>query len=272
MDDLVGLSRLMKESSGDPECIIGVVDGPACKNMHTRDITCLLPVQGNDCKTEGSHCIHASAVISVLHGGGDRHPSGICPKCRVLLYPLYKTASLSAAPEQLAEAIIALVKSGVTIINLSLAVINASESSSQCLSTAIDYACSEGVYVVAAAGNQHQIATTTITRHPWVIPVTASDEHGETMLSSNLGAGLARRGVRAPGTIRFAPHGGVPQNIAGTSIAAAYVSGILALLLSLYKGVEPIHFLRSLRSEKHHTCVPAALNVDNACLYLSQYH
>ena len=89
--------------------------------------------------------------------------------------------------------------------------------------------------VVAAAGNQGLVGSSAITREPWVIPVAACDPHGRPLNSSNLGSSIARHGVAAPGAAvtSLSPNGrGVRSG--GTSAAAAFVTGAIALLWSTF--------------------------------------
>ncbi|MBV8111318.1 MAG: hypothetical protein JO012_16295, partial [Hyphomicrobiales bacterium] len=44
------------------------------------------------------------------------------------------------------------------------------------LGLALDMAARCGVIVVAAVGNQRIVGSSTLTRHPWVIPVAACDQ------------------------------------------------------------------------------------------------
>lgn len=81
--------------------------------------------------------------------------------------------------------------------------------------------------VVAAAGNQKAVGSTVITRHPWVVPVMACDLQGRPAAYSNFGRSIGNRGLSAPGA-------GLWSRFQGTSIAAAYVTGAIALLRSMF--------------------------------------
>ena len=119
------------------------------------------------------------------------------------------------------------------MINLSAALSQPSLKGERELEEALDYSRSRGVIVVAAAGNQGMIGSSAITRHPWVIPVVACDLMGRPISYSNLGSSIGRRGLSAPGDeITSLGAEGKPLTFGGTSAAAPFVTGAIALLLS----------------------------------------
>jgi subtilisin family serine protease len=93
------------------------------------------------------------------------------------------------------------------------------------------------VITVAAAGNQGTVGSSAITRHPWVIPVAACDTRGKPLSESNLGRSIGRRGLSAPGkNVTSLGTNGQPQTFGGTSAAAPFVTGAIALLWSEFPG------------------------------------
>jgi subtilisin family serine protease len=143
--------------------------------------------------------------------------------------------SPNAAPEELAAAIMECVEAGARVLNLSLALMQSSAKAQLAVLQALDLAARHGVIVVAAAGNQGRVGATPITGHAWVIPVAACDLRGQPLAESNLGHSIGRRGLRAPGEqITSLGAGGPPLTLGGTSAAAPFVTGTVALLWSLF--------------------------------------
>ena len=143
----------------------------------------------------------------------------------------------NATPEELAEAIVDSVDAGARIINLSSALAQPSPKAESKLEEALNYAAHRRVIIVAAAGNQGTVGSSAITRHPYVIPVAACNGQGRPLSESNLGDSIGRRGLSAPGeNITSLGTNGKPQTFGGTSAAAPFVTGVIALLWSEFPG------------------------------------
>ena len=139
----------------------------------------------------------------------------------------------SATPDELATAIIDAIDAGANAINLSAAIVQPSSRGERQLEQALDYAAQRGVLVVAAAGNQGTVGSSAITRHAWVIAVIGCDLEGRRTAESNLGSSIGRWGLAAPGqNITSLGTNGEPQTSGGTSVAAPFVTGTIALLWS----------------------------------------
>jgi subtilisin family serine protease len=139
----------------------------------------------------------------------------------------------SATPEELAAAIVEAVEAGARVINLSAALAQPSTRGERNLKEALDLAMARGVVVVAAAGNQGMLGSSAITRHPWVIPVAGCDLRGRPTRESNFGSSSGRRGLSAPAeNITSIGVDGQPVSFGGTSAAAPFVTGTVALLWS----------------------------------------
>jgi subtilisin family serine protease len=143
--------------------------------------------------------------------------------------------SPSAESKELAAAVLECVEAGAHVINLSLALTQPYVPARSVLSQALDHAARHGIIIVAAAGNQGTIGGTVITGHPGVIPVAACDLRGIPLNESNLGHSIGRRGLLAPGArITSLGSGGEPITLGGTSAAAPFVTGAIALAWSLF--------------------------------------
>ena len=171
----------------------------------------------------------------------------------------------SAAPEELATAIIECVDAGAHVLNLSVDLLHPSSKGELKLEQALDYAARYGVITVAAAGNQGTIGTSTLTRHTWTIPVVACDLQSRPINQSNLGISIGRRGLRAPGEAitSLGVEEGKPLKLTGTSAAAPFVSGTIALLWSEFPtatAIEVKFAVTKASGQRRTTIVPPLLD------------
>ncbi len=148
---------------------------------------------------------------------------------------LWRNVQPSANPDELAAAVIDCIDAGARVINLSLALARNSTGAERPLKSALDRAMLRGVIVIAAAGNQNTVGSGVITSHPWVIPITACDREGFPSAYSNAGLSIGGRGLRAPGdgVISSGAHGASISSC-GTSVAAPFATGTVALLWSIF--------------------------------------
>ena len=246
---LVKLDALMERTSGRPEVKIGVIDGPVL-TRHPDLIGARLReirgTNGDGCtRADSMACVHGTFVTGILAAKRNSPAPAICPDCTVLIRPIFADSTCgsehmpSATPRELAAAIIECLDAGACVINLSLALEERSTSENAALQAALAQAVRRRVIVVAAAGNQGTLGSSTITRHPWVIPVVACDDRGRPIPESNLGRSIGRRGLTAPGKAitSLGPDG--PLTLGGTSVAVPFVTGAIALLLSAFPSVTP---------------------------------
>ena len=245
MDPLraVKLTALMERISGRPEVKIGLIDGPVVtrhpdlEGAHLREIPA--DNRGTCTQADSVACLHGTFVAGILCAKRGSSAPAICPDCTVLIRPIFSEPTSerqkipSATPEALATAIVECVDAGARVINLSLALAQPSVNGEHALEQALNHAAKRGAIVVAAAGNQGTLGSSAITRHPWVIPVAACDLRGRPINASNLGNSTGRRGLSAPGDgITSLGSEGQPLTFGGTSVAAPFVTGAIALLWS----------------------------------------
>jgi subtilisin family serine protease len=272
--DLVRLAPLMDRTSGRPEVTIGLIDGPVVMdhpelaNHHVREI----PGNGSAACTQANStaCLHGTFVAGILSAKRGATAPAICPNCTLLVRPIFaETAEAngampSATPTELAQAILDCIDAGARVLNISAALAQPSMKNERTLEEALDRAARRGVIVVAAAGNQGTLGSTAITCHPWVIPVVGYDLQGRPMNHSNLGNSIGRRGLGAPGDgITSLGAEGEPLTLGGTSAAAPFVTGAVALLWSEFPNVSAAVIKLALTqpySRRRNTVVPPLLD------------
>ena len=240
--EVINLTSVMKLTSGRPEIVIGLIDGPVAMGHPDLAGAGIREISGKDgqCdQADSAACLHGTFIAGILCGQRDSIAPGICPNCTVLVRPIFAGAAEgmdqmpSATPEELAAAIVECIDAGARLLNLSVALFHPSGRGDRRLTEALDYAALRGVIPVAAAGNQGTLGSSPITRHPWVIPVIAYDSQGRPLSFSNLGKSIGTRGLGAPGhNITSLNVGGQPLSLSGTSVAVPFVTGALALLWS----------------------------------------
>jgi subtilisin family serine protease len=238
--DLVGLPPLMKQGEGSPEIMLGLMDGPVAPD-HLNLAAESIHGAGGCSQTSSAACLHGTFTAGILSARRNSPAPAICPGCTLLVRPIFKESAAengalpSATPEELAGAIVECIKAGARVLNLSGAFVPPSSRGQRELEEALDYATRLGIIVVAASGNQGTLVSSAITRHPWVIPVAACDLRGRPLGQTNLGSSVGRRGLLAPGEgVVSLGAEGEPRTLGGTSVAAPFVTGTIALLWSMF--------------------------------------
>jgi subtilisin family serine protease len=240
--DLVNLTPLMDLNSGRTDTTIALIDGPVATDHPDLSTTNIREIHGGACTHANSiACMHGTFVAGILSARRGSSAPSIAPDCTLLLRPIFAEGVSanrdmpSATPEELATAIIDCTEAGAHVINLSAALSQPTAAGERKLKEALDLCAKRDSVVVAAAGNEASIGSSTITRHPWVIPVVACDLRGQPMAFSNFGNSIGRRGLSAPGDgITSISAAGEPPTFGGTSAAAPFVTGAIALLKSIF--------------------------------------
>ena len=242
---LINLNPLMEKTSGRPEIVVGLIDGPVMQQhpalikANIRELagaptgTCTLP--------NSMACVHGTFVAGILSATRDSVAPAICPDCTLLIHPVFPEIAGAynpmprTTPEKLAASIWEAVDAGARVLNLSLAINAHAPMKNQQLKEALDYAASRGAIVVCATGNQGTVAGSTLTQHPVVIPVTAYSQQGRPLNLSNIGTSIGRNGLGAPGEeIKSIGSRNATHTLTGTSAATPFVTGTIALLWSLF--------------------------------------
>lgn len=241
--EVIHLPPLMRRTSGRPDVLLGLIDGPVAFSLPAFKSSSLrlLGTTSTEPLRESLALLHGTAVASVLAARRDSYAPAICPACTLLVRPIFEAARerLDGVPATtltvLAQAIVECVEAGARLLNLSVGLIQSSASGQQELREALTYAQERGALLITAAGNQGSIGGSLLTRHPSTLPVVACDLQGRPLDYSNLGASTGRRGISAPGSaLPGVGLSGSPFLLSGTSAAAPLVTGTAALLWSLF--------------------------------------
>ncbi len=171
------------------------------------------------------HGTHVAGIIAADTNNG-QGIAGVAPGA--LIMPLKALDSTGFGTyAQVAEAILYTADHGAQVINLSLG----SPSPSGLLKAAIDYASTHGSIVVAAVGDSGSLGVNYPANYPTVVGVGATDSNNQLASFSTYGNAVK---LVAPGVGIYSTFpGGTYAQFSGSSMAAAHVSGVAALLASL---------------------------------------
>ena len=176
---------------------------------------------------------HGTKTATTLAAEGDNHDgiAGQCWSCQILPVKVLGDSG-DGSLWDVAQGIVWAVDNGATVINLSLG----GSSGSSSMQDAVAYAHGQGVTLVAAAGNDGFEGASYPAVYPEVISVGGSQEDGDPFWWSNWGSEVD---VAAPGC-------NIAQDVeegfvwyCGTSSAAPFVSGLLALRLATNPDDDP---------------------------------
>ncbi|MET7708782.1 type VII secretion-associated serine protease mycosin [Micromonospora sp. NPDC005413] len=198
-----------------------------------------LPASQGQCDMAG-HGTMIAGIIAGREGTGVPF-SGIAPAARILpirVLPDLKETNDLQLPAQIAAAIDWAVAQGADVINLSLTTIPGPE-----LTAAVERALAKRVVLVAAAGNRkdgQQDRPGYPAAYPGVIAVGGVDEQGGHVGTSISGdyVDIAAPGLNIIGPAPRGP-GYRAEPTGGTSFAAAYVTGVAALVRAAYPDLNP---------------------------------
>jgi subtilisin family serine protease len=178
---------------------------------------------------------HGTAVAGIIRARGI--VEGVAPQAKIMAVRAFRVAARGAPPQTSSDVLLTAVDwavaNGARVLNLSF--VGPRDPAVEALLAA---AQQKRVVVVAAAGNGGPWAAPAYpAAYAGVIAVTAVDEADRRYKHANRGTYIA---VAAPGVDILAPvERGGHSFLSGTSFAAAYVSGIAALLLERDGNLDP---------------------------------
>ena len=184
-------------------------------------------VRDNDPEDETGHGTHVSGIIAAKANNG-LGIAGIAPGCRLM--PLRAGFKYGGGAylqnDDLAAAIVYAADNGAQVINMSWG----DTVRAFIIEDAVEYAYQRGCVLVGAAGNSAAVGSYYPAALSPVISVAGLGQEKQLYDGSNFGATIA---IAAPGEEIFSTAlNGDYRRRSGTSMAAAHVSGVAALVLS----------------------------------------
>lgn len=182
---------------------------------------------------------HGSHVTGIIAAVGDQMPTGVVPNCKIL--PVRVLGAMRQAGGYVGAGLVDNINVGVKfavdqgaqVINMSLGIRHTGGGLPH--QAVVDYAQRKGVSIIAAAGNDGTNMVYYPSGHPYVITVGAVDETGHVAQFSTYGQHVD---FVAPGTNIYSTYLGSGYAFSsGTSHAAPFVSGAVAMLKSFAKKV-----------------------------------
>jgi hypothetical protein len=193
----------------------------------------------NDPMDDFGHGTHCAGIVAAGFDNGIGI-SGVCPNARIMALKSIGGDG-NGETDDAVEAIYYAVNHGADVISNSWG----TRAYSQTLQDTIDYAHSQGVIVVASAGNDNWMLPRYPASYADVIAVASTDSDDIKVLTSNFGdwidisaPGVDILSLRASGTDMY----GDGQHFyladyyiaSGTSMACPHVAGVAALIISRY--------------------------------------
>ena len=229
---LVQLEAAWNVTLGESNIIVAVVDSGLDLNhpeFAGRIVAGVDFVNLDDDPTDDNgHGTHVTGIVAMaIDGVGS---AGMCPSCSIMPLKVLD-ANNSGQFSSVAQAILYATDHDASIINLSMG----SNRHSITIADAIAYARDHAVIVVASAGNGASSAPYYPAALDGVLAVVATDTHDERWPQSNFGSWVD---MAAPGVSIYSAfvqdEAHTYRTMTGTSMATPFVSGLVALVLSVH--------------------------------------
>ncbi|GEM_PF-413927 len=253
----MNLPKAWDTTRGSPTIVVAVVDTGV--DVHHLDLSTQLTSPStwydfgdddpNPQDTYG-HGTHVAGIIAAASNNGTG-VTGVCWNCKILPVKVFPDKSGFASSFAIIKGIKHAADLGANIINMSLGCVGCYSAGMQDI---INYAYRKGTLVIASAGNSNTDAKSYPAAYEHVIAVAATDSGDRRASFSNYGTWVD---ISAPGVsiLNTCLVGGVmPCNrglytsLQGTSMAAPYVAGVAALVLSLHPDWTPDRVEQALKS------------------------
>ena len=184
-----------------------------------------------DCSGEGHGTAIAGIIAASVQVQGNPF-EGVAPEAKILSVKVFTQTQQSNSSATLAQGIRDATLLGAQVINVSM-----TTRSSLVLRSAVDFALSRNVVIVASGGNDDQqngVGPFYPASYPGVLSVGAVEPR--TARSAPFSDQRSHVAVTAPGVniTSTAPGGYSVNSLYGTSFATAFVSGVAALVRSRY--------------------------------------
>lgn len=241
--EIINVKFLMDRTDGNSDIVIGIIDGPVETSHPDLEKAKIrrLSNSDNSCKLKSSlACQHGTFIAGILAAQRSSRAPAICPGCNIVVRQIFcedvgDGQCPIVTPDHLSAALVETVDAGAKVINMSLGLASTILEDNPSVREAYDYAFHKGTILVGASGNQGHIGHIPLFNHPWIIPVASCNLSGEFTAGSNIGTSVGKRGLMSPGmAITSISAAGGYTEMSGTSIAAPFVTGTIALLWSLF--------------------------------------
>jgi uncharacterized repeat protein (TIGR02543 family) len=242
--EAIQVPQAWQVTQGDPSIIVAVVDSGISAG-HPDLSERLVPgynfiADSSDSMDDYGHGTQVAGIIAAQYNQ-ESGASGVAPLSRLMPLKVLD-ANGEGTVADAAEAIIFAADSGTRVINLALG----TYTESNVLRAAIEYAAERNILIIAAGGNNGTDEPAYPAAYPQTLAVGAVDQFHNPCFFSNRGSYID---VAAPGkNILTTSFDGGHQELTGTSAAAAYLSGLAALLLAMEPTLGPDTFQGIIRA------------------------